>query len=76
MTTDTELLSRITVRPDVFGGKTHHPGHADCRGTRSRNARRGDSTETILSEYDFLEEEDIRACLLFAHRLPGGRTGL
>ena len=32
----------------------------------------GDSTETILSEYDFLEEEDIRACLLFAHRSLAG----
>jgi uncharacterized protein (DUF433 family) len=27
---------------------------------------RGDSIETILSEYDFLEEDTFQACLLFA----------
>ena len=72
MTTDTELLSRITVRPDVFGGK---PIIRDMRIAVEHvlgMLAAGDSTETILSEYDFLEEEDIRACLLFAHRALAG----
>ena len=67
MTTETELLSRITVRPDVFSGK---PIIRDMRIAVEHvlaMLAAGDSTETILSEYDFLEEEDIRACLLFAH---------
>ena len=72
MTTDTELLSRITVRSDVFGGK---PIIRDMRIAVEHvlgMLAAGDSTETILSEYDFLEEEDIRACLLFAHRSLAG----
>ena len=32
----------------------------------------GDSAEEILAEYDFLEPEDIRACLVFAHRSVAG----
>ena len=68
MTTHTELLERITVRADVFGGKPiirdmripveHVPGMLAA----------GDSAETILQEYPVLEPEDIQACLLFSHR--------
>ena len=70
MATDTELPSRITVRPDVFSG---NPIIRDMRIAAALERvlamlAAGDSTETILSEYDFLEEEDIRACLLFTHR--------
>ena len=32
----------------------------------------GDTAETILREYPFLEPEDIQACLLFAHRARSG----
>ena len=32
----------------------------------------GESAETILDEYGFLEAEDIQACLLFAHRSMSG----
>ena len=32
----------------------------------------GDRSETILGEYPELEAEDIRACLLFAHRSVAG----
>ena len=56
------------MRPDVFSGK---PIIRDMRIAVEHvlaMLAAGDSTETILSEYDFLEEEDIRACLLFAHR--------
>jgi uncharacterized protein (DUF433 family) len=28
----------------------------------------GDTQETILSEYEYLKPEDVRACLLFASR--------
>ena len=72
MATDTELPSRITVRPDVFSGK---PIIRDMRIAVEHvlaMLAAGDSTETILSEYDFLEEEDIRACPLFAHRSLAG----
>ena len=75
MTEETELLSRITVRPDVFGGK---PIIRDMRMAVEHvlgKLAAGDSVETILSEYPFLEPEDIRACLVYAHRsLTGERV--
>ncbi len=72
MTQETELLDRITVRADVFGGK---PIIRDMRVAVEHvlgKLAAGDTAETILSEYPFLEPEDIRACLIFAHRSLAG----
>ncbi len=72
MTEETELLARITVRADVFGGK---PIIRDMRIAVEHVLEKlaaGDSAETILCEYPFLEPEDIRACLVFAHRSLAG----
>ena len=72
MTPDSELLERITVRSDVFGGK---PIIRDMRFAVEHvlgMLAGGDSSETILQEYPFLEPEDIQACLVFAHRLLAG----
>ena len=32
----------------------------------------GDTAETILGEYTFLEPEDVQACLLFAYQSLSG----
>ncbi len=72
MTRKTDLLDRITVRPDVFGGK---PIIRDMRIAVEHvlgKLAAGDTAETILSEYPFLEPEDIQACLVFAHRSMAG----
>ena len=72
MTADPELLNRITVRSDVFGGK---PIIRDMRIAVEHvlgMLAAGDDTETILEEYPVLEPEDIQACLLFAHRSLAG----
>ena len=72
MTSDEELLTRITARADVFGGK---PIIRDMRVAVEHvlgMLASGESAETILEEYEFLEAEDIRACLLFAHRSISG----
>ena len=72
MTTNTALLKRITVRPDVFGGK---PIIRDMRIAVEHvlgMLAAGDTAETILQEYPILEPEDIQACLLFAHRSLAG----
>ncbi len=72
MTEETELLARITVRPDIFGGK---PILRDMRIAVEHvlgKLAAGASAETILREYPFLEPEDIRACLVFAHRSLAG----
>ena len=72
MSQETDLLDRITVRPDVFGGK---PIIRDMRIAVEHvlaNLAAGGTVEDILRDYPFLEPEDIRACLLFAHRSLAG----
>ena len=72
MATESELLGRITVRAEVFGGK---PIIRDMRIAVEHvlgMLAAGDTAETILDEYPLLEPEDIRACLLFAHRSLSG----
>ena len=67
-----ELLDRITVRADVFGGK---PIIRDMRIAVEHvlaMLAAGDTAETILQEYPELEADDIRACLQFAHRSMAG----
>ena len=72
MATDTELLERITVRADVFGGK---PIIRDMRIAVEHilgMLAAGETKESILREYPVLEDEDVQACLLFAHRSLAG----
>lgn len=67
-----ELLSRITVRPNVFGGK---PTIRDMRIAVEHvlgMLAAGDTVETILAEYPDLKAEDVQACLVFAHRSLAG----
>ena len=67
-----DLLARITVRPDVFNGK---PIIRDMRIAVEHvlsMLAAGDTPETILDEYPELTQDDIRACLLFAHRSVAG----
>ena len=67
-----QLLGRITVRPDIFGGK---PIVRDMRIAVEHvlaNLAAGETVESLLEDYPFLEPEDIRACLLFAHRSLAG----
>lgn len=66
--TPAELLQRITVRPEQCGGRP-------CiRGMRMRVIdvlelrAAGESPEQILSDYPYLEADDIAACLLYAAR--------
>jgi uncharacterized protein (DUF433 family) len=66
--TPAELLQRITVRPEQCGGRP-------CiRGMRMRVIdvlellAAGESQAQILSDYPYLEADDIAACLLYAAR--------
>ena len=72
MSDESELLDRITVRADVFGGKPiiRHMRIAVEHVLGMLAA--GDTAETILREYPALEPEDIQACLQFAHRSMAG----
>jgi uncharacterized protein (DUF433 family) len=67
-----ELLRRITVRPDVFGGK---PIVRDMRISVElilAMIAAGETVESILHEYPRLEPDDIRACVAYAYAAIAG----
>ena len=67
-----DLLKRITMRPEVFGGK---PIIRDIRIAVEHvlaNLAAGMSVESLLEDCPFLERDDIQACFLFAHLMVAG----
>ncbi len=65
--TNASLLTRITVRPDVFGGK---PIVRDMRISVELVLgllAQGVTPAAILEDYPSLEADDIRACIAYAH---------
>ena len=66
-----ELLKRITTNPAIFGGKPIIRGHRLAVEHALGMLAAGDTPDTILQGYDWLEPEDLRACLLYARRLVG-----
>lgn len=65
------LLQRITVNPGIFGGKPIIRGRRLAVEHVLGMLAAGDTPETILSGYPWLEPEDVRACLVYARRLVG-----
>lgn len=65
------LLSRITVNTAIFGGKPIIRGRRLAVEHVLGMLAAGDSAETILEGYPWMEAEDIRACLVYARRLVG-----
>ena len=66
-----ELLKRITVDPNIFGGKPIIRGRRLAVEHILGMLAGGDRPETILGGYPWLEAEDIQACLVYARRLVG-----
>jgi uncharacterized protein (DUF433 family) len=66
-----ELLERITVNPKIFGGKPIIRGRRLAVEHVLAMLAAGDSSETILAGYPWLEPEDIQACLVYARRVVG-----
>jgi uncharacterized protein (DUF433 family) len=71
MDLEAELLARITTNPHIFGGKPIVRGRRLAVEHVLGMLAAGDTVETILKGYDWLEPEDIRACLLYARRVVG-----
>jgi len=69
MKTERELLDRITVNPRIFGGKPVVRGRRLAVEHVLGMLAAGDSVETVLEGYPWLEREDVLACLAYAHRL-------
>jgi len=61
-----KLLERITVNPKIFGGKPIIRGRRLAVEHVLGMLAAGDSPETILKGYPWLEPDDIRACLIRA----------
>jgi uncharacterized protein (DUF433 family) len=63
---ESSLLERITIKPDVCNGKPTVRGMRITVETILQYLSAGDTTETILEAYPFLEKEDLQACIAFA----------
>ena len=64
-----ELIGRITVNPKIYGGKPIIRGRRLAVEHVLGMLAAGDTTETILEGYPWLEQKDIQACLLYAHKI-------
>lgn len=71
---EVSLLSRITVRRDVFGGK---PIVRDLRisvETILSLLAQGATRDELLKDYPGLQPDDIRACLAYARALVANES--
>jgi uncharacterized protein (DUF433 family) len=66
-----KLLERITFNPDIFGGKLIVRGRRLAVEHVLGMLAAGDSVETILEGYPWLEADDVKACLAYARRVVG-----
>ena len=71
MMNETKLLQRITVNPKIFSGKPIIRGRRLAVEHVLGMLAAGDTPQTILEGYPWLEPEDLRACLVYARRLVG-----
>jgi len=71
ITEELDLLRRITTNPEIFGGKPILRGRRLAVEHVLSMLAAGDTPETILKGFDWLEPDDIRACLVYARRLVG-----
>jgi uncharacterized protein (DUF433 family) len=65
------LLERITYSPQLFGGKPIIRGHRLAVEHVLGMLASGDSVETVVSGYPWMEREDVLACVAFAFRVVG-----
>jgi uncharacterized protein (DUF433 family) len=68
---DRKLLDRITFNPEIFGGKAIIRGRRLAVEHVLEMMAAGSSAEELVTEYEWLEPEDVQACLLYAARLAG-----
>ena len=65
---EAKLLSRITVDPRIFGGKPIIRSRRLAVEHVLGMLAAGSTEQEILAGYDWLEPEDIRACMVYARR--------
>ena len=67
--TEEELVKRITVNPEIFGGKPIIRRRRMAVEHVLGMLAAGDSVEDLLEGYEWLEREDIQACMAYASRV-------
>ncbi len=65
------LLKRITVNPQIFGGKPIIRGRRLAVEHVLGMLAAGDTQETLFQNYPWMDFEDVQACLTHAQRLAG-----
>ena len=63
------LLNRITINPSICHGKPTVRGMRYTVQSILELLASGMSNKEILEDYEDLEEEDLKACLLFAAKI-------
>lgn len=66
---ENKLLERITINPEIFGGKPIIRGRRLAVEHVLGMLAAGDTVDSILEGYPWLEREDVQACLIFARRV-------
>jgi len=66
-----QLLERITVNPEILGGKPIIRGRRLAVEHVLGMLAAGDTPEVLLEGYPWLQKEDIQACLVYARRMVG-----
>ena len=68
---ENKLLERITVNPKIFTGKPIIRGRRLAVEHILGMLAAGDTPETILEGYPWLEMDDIKASLIYARKVVG-----
>lgn len=74
MTEHDALLARITINPAIFGGKPIVRGRRLAVEHVLGMLADGATIDELLANYDWLERDDILACLLYAAKRIAGET--
>jgi uncharacterized protein (DUF433 family) len=70
---DMQGVQRITIDPEVMGGKPCIRGMRVTVGMVVESMAAGRTVEQLLVDFPYLEDADIRAALAFAAQLAQGR---
>lgn len=71
---DEDLLKRITFNPEIYGGKAIIRGHRLAVEHILEMLAAGSPSQEIVDAYDWLELEDVQACLLYAAHVIGNES--
>jgi uncharacterized protein (DUF433 family) len=72
--TEQQLLERITFNPEIYGGKAIIRGRRLAVEHVLDMLAAGTSEADIVRQFDWLENDDVRACLLYAARMVGNEA--